>query len=209
MREALRGWGRAAFEPVWLGFGCDVSLIFLRGGKAGWDPHLTRPTSTQLFALQAEIHRLKKEEQQPEEEEALVQHRLPSYVSNMDRLGDSELWVCAAPTLRLCPLCSPLLPAMNVELPGASPVLTVLVWAFWVRFPGPLVVPYLPASRPALPGACTSRRVQPGLIITAAFVKPWEVSVPWKERLLDDTIANHRLDTFLRRSMLLSQGLER
>ncbi|XP_067603178.1 WD repeat-containing protein 91 isoform X2 [Pseudorca crassidens] len=49
-----------------------------------------------LFALQAEIHRLKKEEQQPEEEEALVQHRLPSYVSNMDRLGDSELaMVCS------------------------------------------------------------------------------------------------------------------
>ncbi|NIG58687.1 BTB/POZ domain-containing protein KCTD18-like [Pontoporia blainvillei] len=49
-----------------------------------------------LFALQAEIHRLKKEEQQPEEEEALVQHKLPSYVSNMDRLGDSELaMVCS------------------------------------------------------------------------------------------------------------------
>ncbi|KAB0344197.1 hypothetical protein FD754_021123 [Muntiacus muntjak] len=49
-----------------------------------------------LFALQAEIHRLKKEEQQPEEEEALVQHRLPPYVSNMDRLGDSELaMVCS------------------------------------------------------------------------------------------------------------------
>uniref|UniRef100_A0A2I2ZST8 WD repeat-containing protein 91 n=1 Tax=Gorilla gorilla gorilla TaxID=9595 RepID=A0A2I2ZST8_GORGO len=49
-----------------------------------------------LFALQAEIHRLKKEEQQPEEEEALVQHKLPPYVSNMDRLGDSELaMVCS------------------------------------------------------------------------------------------------------------------
>ncbi|XP_008584042.1 PREDICTED: WD repeat-containing protein 91 [Galeopterus variegatus] len=49
-----------------------------------------------LFALQAEIHRLKKEEQQPEEEEALVQHRLPPYVSSMDRLGDSELaMVCS------------------------------------------------------------------------------------------------------------------
>uniref|UniRef100_A0A2R8M6S8 WD repeat-containing protein 91 n=1 Tax=Callithrix jacchus TaxID=9483 RepID=A0A2R8M6S8_CALJA len=49
-----------------------------------------------LFALQAEIHRLKKEEQQPEEEETLVQHKLPPYVSNMDRLGDSELaMVCS------------------------------------------------------------------------------------------------------------------
>ncbi|XP_053465381.1 WD repeat-containing protein 91 isoform X1 [Nycticebus coucang] len=49
-----------------------------------------------LFALQAEIHRLRKEEQQPEEEEALVQHKLPAYVSNMDRLGDSELaMVCS------------------------------------------------------------------------------------------------------------------
>ncbi|XP_064430998.1 WD repeat-containing protein 91 isoform X3 [Mirounga angustirostris] len=49
-----------------------------------------------LFALQAEIHRLKKEELQPEEGEALVQHRLPPYVSNMDRLGDSELaMVCS------------------------------------------------------------------------------------------------------------------
>ncbi|XP_025236078.1 WD repeat-containing protein 91 isoform X1 [Theropithecus gelada] len=49
-----------------------------------------------LFALQAEIHRLKKEEQQSEEEEALVQHKLPPYVSNMDRLGDSELaMVCS------------------------------------------------------------------------------------------------------------------
>uniref|UniRef100_A0A8D0MN55 WD repeat-containing protein 91 n=1 Tax=Sus scrofa TaxID=9823 RepID=A0A8D0MN55_PIG len=49
-----------------------------------------------LFALQAEIHRLKKEEPQPEEEEALVQHKLPPYVSNMDRLGDSELaMVCS------------------------------------------------------------------------------------------------------------------
>lgn len=49
------------------------------------------PISMQLFALQAEIHRLKKEEQQPEEEKGLVQHKLPPYVSNMDRLGDSEL----------------------------------------------------------------------------------------------------------------------
>ncbi|XP_041609498.1 WD repeat-containing protein 91 isoform X3 [Vulpes lagopus] len=49
-----------------------------------------------LFALQAEIHRLKKEELQPEEEETLVQHKLPPYVSNMDRLGDSELaMVCS------------------------------------------------------------------------------------------------------------------
>ncbi|XP_004741770.1 WD repeat-containing protein 91 isoform X2 [Mustela putorius furo] len=49
-----------------------------------------------LFALQAEIHRLKKEELQPEEEEVLVQHKLPPYVSNMDRLGDSELaMVCS------------------------------------------------------------------------------------------------------------------
>ncbi|XP_049749319.1 WD repeat-containing protein 91 [Elephas maximus indicus] len=44
-----------------------------------------------LFALQAEIHRLKKEEQPPEEDQALAQHKLPPYVSNMDRLGDSEL----------------------------------------------------------------------------------------------------------------------
>ncbi|XP_040858100.1 WD repeat-containing protein 91 isoform X1 [Ochotona curzoniae] len=49
-----------------------------------------------LFALQAEVHRLKKEEHQPEEEEILVQHKLPPYVSNMDRLGDSELaMVCS------------------------------------------------------------------------------------------------------------------
>ncbi|XP_066118437.1 WD repeat-containing protein 91 isoform X2 [Saccopteryx bilineata] len=49
-----------------------------------------------LFALQAEIHRLKKEEPQPEEEEPVVQHKLPPYVSNMDRLGDSELaMVCS------------------------------------------------------------------------------------------------------------------
>ncbi|XP_073094528.1 WD repeat-containing protein 91 isoform X2 [Manis javanica] len=49
-----------------------------------------------LFALQAEIHRLKKEEQQPEEEEASVQHKLPPYVSSMDRLGDLELaMVCS------------------------------------------------------------------------------------------------------------------
>ncbi|XP_038608413.1 WD repeat-containing protein 91 [Tachyglossus aculeatus] len=46
-----------------------------------------------LFALQAETYRLKKEEQQQqlEEEEAMVHHKLPTYVSNMDRLGDSEL----------------------------------------------------------------------------------------------------------------------
>ncbi|XP_007951097.1 WD repeat-containing protein 91 [Orycteropus afer afer] len=49
-----------------------------------------------LFALQAEIHRLRKEEQQPAEGEASVQHKLPPYVSNMDRLGDSELaMVCS------------------------------------------------------------------------------------------------------------------
>ncbi|XP_006887205.1 PREDICTED: WD repeat-containing protein 91 [Elephantulus edwardii] len=49
-----------------------------------------------LFALQAEVHRLKKEELQSEEDEALVQHKLPPYVSNMDRLGDSELaMVCS------------------------------------------------------------------------------------------------------------------
>ncbi|XP_074923500.1 WD repeat-containing protein 91 isoform X2 [Chelonoidis abingdonii] len=47
-----------------------------------------------LFALQAETYRMKKEElqqQQQEEEESVVHHRLPAYVSNMDRLGDSEL----------------------------------------------------------------------------------------------------------------------
>ncbi|XP_075414810.1 WD repeat-containing protein 91 [Tenrec ecaudatus] len=56
-----------------------------------------------LFALQAEVHRLKKEEQPPEEEAAtLVQHKLPPYVSNMDRLGDSELaMVCSQRTTGL------------------------------------------------------------------------------------------------------------
>uniref|UniRef100_A0A6J0VK79 WD repeat-containing protein 91 n=1 Tax=Pogona vitticeps TaxID=103695 RepID=A0A6J0VK79_9SAUR len=47
-----------------------------------------------LFALQAEHSRLKKEEQQqqhPEEEELIPLHKLPSYVANMDHLGDSEL----------------------------------------------------------------------------------------------------------------------
>uniref|UniRef100_A0A8D0CDF0 WD repeat-containing protein 91 n=1 Tax=Salvator merianae TaxID=96440 RepID=A0A8D0CDF0_SALMN len=46
-----------------------------------------------LFALQAEYSRLKKEEhQQPQEEEELIlHHKLPSYVANMDHLGDSEL----------------------------------------------------------------------------------------------------------------------
>ncbi|XP_050789636.1 WD repeat-containing protein 91 isoform X2 [Gopherus flavomarginatus] len=45
-----------------------------------------------LFALQAETYRMKKEElQQQQEEESVVHHRLPAYVSNMDRLGDSEL----------------------------------------------------------------------------------------------------------------------
>ncbi|CAH6778424.1 WD repeat-containing protein 91 [Phodopus roborovskii] len=55
-----------------------------------------------LFALQAEIHRLKKEEQQQEEGQAVVQHRLPPYVSSMDRLGDSELaMVCSQRTASL------------------------------------------------------------------------------------------------------------
>uniref|UniRef100_A0A8C8SST1 WD repeat-containing protein 91 n=1 Tax=Pelusios castaneus TaxID=367368 RepID=A0A8C8SST1_9SAUR len=44
-----------------------------------------------LFALQAESYRMKKEEQQEESEESVVHHKLPAYVSNMDRLGDSEL----------------------------------------------------------------------------------------------------------------------
>uniref|UniRef100_A0A8D0GFV3 WD repeat-containing protein 91 n=1 Tax=Sphenodon punctatus TaxID=8508 RepID=A0A8D0GFV3_SPHPU len=44
-----------------------------------------------LFALQAETYRMKKEQYQEEEEETLVHHKLPPYVSNMDRLGDSEL----------------------------------------------------------------------------------------------------------------------
>ncbi|KGL76069.1 WD repeat-containing protein 91, partial [Tinamus guttatus] len=42
-----------------------------------------------LFALQAESSRVKKEEL--EVEEAVVHHKLPAYVANMDRLGDSEL----------------------------------------------------------------------------------------------------------------------
>uniref|UniRef100_A0A8B9SHV3 WD repeat-containing protein 91 n=1 Tax=Anas platyrhynchos TaxID=8839 RepID=A0A8B9SHV3_ANAPL len=42
-----------------------------------------------LFALQAESSRMKKEEL--EVEEAVVHHKLPAYVANMDRLGDSEL----------------------------------------------------------------------------------------------------------------------
>lgn len=36
---------------------------------------------------------MKKEEL--EVEEAVVHHKLPAYVANMDRLGDSELWVPA------------------------------------------------------------------------------------------------------------------
>ncbi|CAI5785834.1 repeat-containing 91 [Podarcis lilfordi] len=46
-----------------------------------------------LFALQAEYFRIKKEEQQQqeEEEELILHHKLPSYVTNMDHLGDSEL----------------------------------------------------------------------------------------------------------------------
>ncbi|XP_066489856.1 WD repeat-containing protein 91 [Tiliqua scincoides] len=35
--------------------------------------------------------RMKKEEQQQEEEELILHHKLPSYVANMDHLGDSEL----------------------------------------------------------------------------------------------------------------------
>uniref|UniRef100_A0A8C4UH26 WD repeat-containing protein 91 n=1 Tax=Falco tinnunculus TaxID=100819 RepID=A0A8C4UH26_FALTI len=42
-----------------------------------------------LFALQAESSRMKKEEFQVEQ--AVVHHKLPAYVANMDRLGDSEL----------------------------------------------------------------------------------------------------------------------
>ncbi|KFP74082.1 WD repeat-containing protein 91, partial [Apaloderma vittatum] len=42
-----------------------------------------------LFALQAESSRMKKEEL--EAEQAVVHHKLPAYVANMDRLGDSEL----------------------------------------------------------------------------------------------------------------------
>ncbi|XP_007434372.2 WD repeat-containing protein 91 [Python bivittatus] len=47
-----------------------------------------------LFALQAEYSHMKKEEQQQEEEEEddlMLHHKLPSYVVNMDHLGDSEL----------------------------------------------------------------------------------------------------------------------
>ncbi|KAJ7404628.1 WD repeat-containing protein 91 [Willisornis vidua] len=43
----------------------------------------------QLFALQAESSRMKKEEL--EVEQTVVHHKLPAYVANMDRLGDSEL----------------------------------------------------------------------------------------------------------------------
>ncbi|XP_075284388.1 WD repeat-containing protein 91 isoform X4 [Opisthocomus hoazin] len=42
-----------------------------------------------LFALQAESSRMKKDEL--EVEQAVVHHKLPAYVANMDRLGDSEL----------------------------------------------------------------------------------------------------------------------
>ncbi|RMC03260.1 hypothetical protein DUI87_20454 [Hirundo rustica rustica] len=43
----------------------------------------------QLFALQAESSRMKKEEL--EVEQTVRHHKLPAYVANMDRLGDSEL----------------------------------------------------------------------------------------------------------------------
>lgn len=59
--------------------------------------------------------------------------------------GLGTVSVCCAHSAPLSPVLSPP-PGHDVELPGASPVLTVLVWAFWVRSPGPLVVPYLPAS---------------------------------------------------------------
>nr|XP_033806906.1 WD repeat-containing protein 91 isoform X2 [Geotrypetes seraphini] len=39
-----------------------------------------------LFTMQVEMHRLRKED-----EEECAHHKLPAYVSNMDRLGDSEL----------------------------------------------------------------------------------------------------------------------
>ncbi|GAB5568805.1 WD repeat-containing protein 91 isoform X1 [Prionailurus iriomotensis] len=69
----------------------EENEVLRQKGRQGEFTTRLAPTPAQLFALQAEIHRLKKEELQPEEEEALVQHKLPPYVSNMDRLGDSEL----------------------------------------------------------------------------------------------------------------------
>ncbi|XP_042324195.1 WD repeat-containing protein 91 isoform X2 [Sceloporus undulatus] len=48
----------------------------------------------EILRQKAEHCRLKKEEQQQqqqEEEELILQHKLPSYVANMDHLGDSEL----------------------------------------------------------------------------------------------------------------------
>lgn len=49
-----------------------------------------------MFALQAESSRMKKEELEVEQ---VVHHKLPAYVANMDRLGDSELWVPAGEEL--------------------------------------------------------------------------------------------------------------
>uniref|UniRef100_A0A669Q9N5 WD repeat-containing protein 91 n=1 Tax=Phasianus colchicus TaxID=9054 RepID=A0A669Q9N5_PHACC len=57
-----------------------------------------------LFALQAESSRMKKEEL--EVEEAVVHHKLPAYVANMDRLGDSEL-LCFVFCLFFCFLLQP------------------------------------------------------------------------------------------------------
>ncbi|XP_019370514.1 PREDICTED: WD repeat-containing protein 91 isoform X1 [Gavialis gangeticus] len=74
--------------PVILNFDAECQRIVLIQEE---NETLRQKVRVQLFALQAESYRMKKEEQQQEAEESIAHHKLPAYVASMDRLGDSEL----------------------------------------------------------------------------------------------------------------------
>ena len=175
-----------------------MCLIFPRGGKASWDPHLTHP---HLYVAVCTASRNPPTEERgatarggrglsPAQIASLcLQHGPPGRLRTVS--------VCRAPP-RSVPSILPsswwcLQIARNLLGAHCSSLSFLCLWAW----------PEAGELR-AVPWACTSRCVQPGLIHAAVVVKPWEVSVLWKERLVGVKIAH----AFLHRSMLSSQGSE-
>ena len=174
-----------------------MCLIFPRGGKARWDPRLTHP---HLYVAVCTTSR-----NPPTEERGATARRGrglgPAQIASLCLQhgppgGLGTVSVCRAPS-SLCPQLSPswwrLRIARNLLSAHCSSLSFLSLWA-WPEA----------GKLQALPGAHTSRCVQPGLIHTAIVVKPREVSVLCKERPMGAKIVN----TFLHRRMLLSQVSE-
>uniref|UniRef100_A0A3P9HZP7 WD repeat-containing protein 91 n=1 Tax=Oryzias latipes TaxID=8090 RepID=A0A3P9HZP7_ORYLA len=94
-----------------------LSVLFQCPLLLSFDAEVQRMTSLteENEQLQQQLFAMQTESRDPKDGEGVTLHKLPPYVQNMDRLGDTELWVCvfqlsrskeAAPTKEVKPISS-------------------------------------------------------------------------------------------------------